>query len=120
MRRLLFEAGDDIDDLMILCAADITSKNDKKVKRYLANYEIVKEKLVLVETTDNIRNFQPPVTGEMIMEAFGIGPCREIGVIKKVIKEAILEGDISNNHEQAHALMVETGIGLGLRVKNSE
>ena len=120
MRRLLFEAGDDIDDLMILCSADITSKNDKKVKRYLANYEIVKEKLVLVETTDNIRNFQPPVTGEMIMETFGIGPCREIGTIKKVIKEAILDGDISNNHEQAYALMVETGIGLGLRIRNSE
>jgi putative nucleotidyltransferase with HDIG domain len=118
MRRLLFEAGDDIDDLMILCAADITSKNDKKVKRYLANYEIVKEKLILVETTDSIRNFQPPVTGEMIMEAFGIGPCREIGAIKKVIKEAILEGDISNNHEQAYALMIETGKGLGLRIKN--
>ena len=120
IRRLLFEAGDDIDDLMILCAADITSKNDKKVKRYLANYEIVKEKLVLVETADSIRNFQPPVTGEMIMETFGIGPCREIGAIKKVIKEAILEGDISNNHEQAHALMIETGIELGLQIKNSE
>lgn len=116
IRRLLLEAGDDIDELMILCAADITSKNDKKVKRYLANYEIVKEKLVTVETSDHIRNFQPPITGEMIMEELGIGPCREIGAIKKVIKEAILEGDIANNYEEAHVLMLETAKEMGLSI----
>lgn len=120
IRRLLFEAGDDIDELMMLCSADITSKNDKKVKRYLANYEIVKEKLVLVETSDHIRNFQPPITGEKIMETFGIGPCREIGMIKIAIKDAILEGDISNDYDEAFALMLTTAQELGVQVQGSE
>lgn len=120
IRRLLFEAGDDIDDLMTLCAADITSKNDKKVKRYLANYELVKEKLVLVEESDRIRNFQPPITGELIMKTFNIGPCREIGMIKNAIKDAILEGDISNDYDEAYQLMLEKAKELGLRTQDSE
>jgi poly(A) polymerase len=117
VRRLLFEAGDDIDDLMLLCKADITSKNENKVKRYLANYEIVKEKLIELEEKDRIRNFQPPVTGEIIMETFGIGPGREIGIIKNVIKDAILDGIISNNFESAYSLMLTEGEKLGLTTK---
>jgi putative nucleotidyltransferase with HDIG domain len=114
VRRLLFEAGDDIDDLMLLCRADITSKNEHKVKKYLTNYEIVKEKLVELEEKDRIRNFQPPVTGEMIMSAFAIAPGREVGIIKNAIKDAILDGVIHNNYEEAFALMLKEGKKLGL------
>jgi len=114
IRRLLFEAGDDIDDLMLLCQADITSKNEEKVKRYLQNYELVKEKLVEVETKDHIRNFQPPVSGELIMETFHIGPGREVGLIKNAIKEAILDGVIRNEHEEALEFMLKEGEKLGL------
>lgn len=117
VRRLLFEAGDDIDDLMLLCKADITSKNEHKVKRYLANYEIVKEKLIELEEKDRIRNFQPPVTGKIIMETFGIGPGKEVGFIKNVIKDAILDGVISNNFESAYSLMLAEGEKLGLTAR---
>jgi poly(A) polymerase len=113
VRRLLFDAGDDIDALMILCRADITSKNEKKKDRYLRNYEVVIQKLKEVEEKDRVRNFQPPITGEDVMHAFAIPPCKLIGDIKTVIKEAILDGLIHNDRDEAWALMLETGRKLG-------
>ncbi len=115
IRRLLYEAGDDIDALMTLCRADITSKNEAKVERYLKNYDIVIKKLKEVEESDSIRNFQPPVTGEMIMKTFGIPPSRPIGDIKKAIKEAIIEGEIKNDPEEAFELMLKLGAEMGLK-----
>lgn len=115
LRRLLFEAGDDIESLLSLCEADITTKNREKVRRYLTNFEIVREKLKEVEEKDKVRNFQPPVTGELIMQTFGIPPSREIGIIKEEIKEAILEGKIHNDYEEAYQMMLELGAKLGLK-----
>jgi len=115
IRRLLFEAGDDLEDLMTLCAADITSKNPKKVKRYLANYELVKEQLKEIEEKDHIRNWQPPISGEMIMKSFNIPPSRQVGIIKNAIREAILDGKIENNYDDAYAFMIEEGKKIGLR-----
>ncbi len=115
IRRLLSEAGDDIDDLMMLCNADITSKNEFKVKKYKNNFELVAKKLKVVEEKDRIRNFQPPVSGELIMKTFNLHPCAEIGIIKSSIKEAILDGQIENSLEQAYELMLKLGESLGFK-----
>ncbi len=117
VRRLLFEAGDDIEDLMTLCKADITSKNPERVTRYLRNYEMVISRLREVEDKDHFRNWQPPITGEVIMETFGIKPGREVGDIKTAIREAILEGDLENDFEKAFSFMIEEGKKLGLTLK---
>ena len=115
VRRLLFEAGDDIDDLMLLCEADITSKNPLKVKQYLKNFKTVRQKLKEIEVKDEIRNFQPPVSGELIMKIFNLPPCKEVGIIKNSIKEAILDGKIGNNFDEAYSYMQEKAKKLGLK-----
>ncbi len=117
VRRLLFEAGDDIESLMTLCEADITSGIDAKVKRYLANFELVRRKMKDLEERDRIRNFQPPITGDIIMREYDIPPCNIIGEIKEIIKNAILDGEIPNEYEAAHAMMERLAAEHGLRKK---
>ena len=118
VRRLVFDAGDNVEDLMTLCEADITTKNPKKFKKYHKNFELVRKKIVEVEERDHIRNFQPPVSGEEIMKTFNLKPSREIGKIKDAIKEAILEGEIANDYNEAFAFMLKKGKDLGLKIEN--
>jgi poly(A) polymerase len=118
VRRLLFDAGDDLEALMTLCRADITSKNPEKVKKHLANFDKVEQKLYDLEARDQIRNFQPVISGEVIMEAFGMKPSAEVGVIKTAIREAILDGIIPNVYEPAFAFMLEEGKKMGLTPTN--
>ena len=120
VRRLLFEAGDDIEPLMTLCEADITSGIDAKVKRYLANFELVRRKMKDLEERDRIRNFQPPITGDIIMREYDIEPCNTIGEIKEIIKNAILDGEIPNEYDAAHTMMERLAADRGLRKRTAE
>ena len=118
IRRLLFDAGDDIDDLMTLCDADITSKNQRKVKKYLNNFQLVRKKLKEIEEKDHIRNFQPPINGKEIMDLFNIEAGKEIGILKSSIKEAILDGIVKNNKEDALVFLIKKANDLNIEKKN--
>jgi poly(A) polymerase len=115
VRRLIYDSGDSMDDLLTLCEADITTKNLKKSLKYQNNFKIVRNKIKAVEERDSIRNFQPPITGEIIMNHFKIKPCKEIGIIKEKIKNAILDGEIINDYDQAFELMLKIGESIGLK-----
>lgn len=117
LRRLLFDAGEDFDDLIVLCKADITTKNERKQKRFKENFSLVEQKIKEVEERDKVRNFQPPISGEEIMNTFGLTPCKEVGIIKNAIKEAILDGEIENNYDSALKYMIELGKKLYLTTK---
>ena len=115
VRRMLFDAGDDTDDLMILCEADITSGNPYTVKKYLSNFELVRQKLKDIEERDVIRNFQPPISGDDIVRIFGISPCKEVGIIKNAIKDAILDGIIPNDYDATYQYMLSKALELGFK-----
>ena len=117
VRRLVFDAGDDVENLMTLCEADITTKNPSKFKKYHNNFDLVRKKIVEVEEKDSIRNFQPPITGEQIMELFSLKPGREIGVLKEAVKEAILEGEIANDYAAALQFVMKRAEKMGLNYK---
>ncbi len=119
IRRIIFDAGDDLESILLLCDADITSKNEEKVKRYKENLKMVLQKIKEVEERDHIRNWQPPVDGELIMKTFGIKPSREVGVIKEYIKDSILDGIIPNDYDAAYSLMLEKGKEMGLIVNTN-
>ncbi|MCK4747959.1 MAG: HD domain-containing protein, partial [Bacteroidales bacterium] len=118
VRRLLFDAGNDLEDLMVLCEADITSKNERTVNRYIRNFQIVREKIVEIEEKDSVRNFRPPISGDDIQHVFGIAPSRPVGIIKNAIKDAILDGEIPNEFDAAYRKMLEEGRNLGLTVQH--
>ena len=114
VRRLLFEAGNAIDDLMLLCEADITSKNERRKKNFLNNFQLVRKKLIDIEEKDRIRNFQPPVDGQEIMTLFGLTPCREVGLLKTALKDAILDGKVPNEHDAALRFVIQHAASHGL------